>query len=1126
MKQASPVPAGPSLIGHSGMRVELTTSGAIRRFDCGDVALALFVGNEVEGSVGNLYLRRLGDETASTPLLGPSSPTRLRPQGADGTICGQGEWRGIRYTLWLALAKDAPAWFWRLRLENTTTRALRLDLSYAQDLALAPYGAVRMNEFYVSQYLDHTALEHPQRGFVVATRQNQPVDGRIPWSLIGSLRAGAAFATDALQFHGLATRARRTPPGLSDELPNRRLQHEHSLVVIRDAPIELAAGAGIDAGFFGGYQDHHPLATSDADLQRVSEILSLPEAQPANPTEVPAATAIAAGSPATLFTDAPVLRAAELDPAALQALFPGPWRHSEHGANGELLSFFHGAAQHVVTAAKERATLRPHGHLLRTGRHLTPDESSLTSTTWMAGVFHSMLTQGHVSINRMLSTVHSYLGLLRTHGQRVFVEVGGSWRLLDLPSAYEMSTGSCRWIYRHDGGEIQVSARAHSDPHALEIAIDVTAGPPLRCLLSHHIALNGDDGSTRGPALWRQDGEDVVVVASRDSDVGRRFPGGGFRITPVGATRFETVGGDELLFLDSRSREEPFVCIVTAPGRRVGLRLRGALIAGDGEAPLAVDTDEALIPQLALQAPTTSPLAEPLLRLADIAPWFTHNALVHYLSPRGLEQYSGGGWGTRDVTQGPVEMLLALDRIAPLRDLLLRVMRTQNADGDWPQWFMFFERERAIRPGDSHGDIVFWPLLVLGQYLIASGDGDLLDAPMPFFQDGEQGSLWEHAQRALSVIDKRVIAGTALPAYGHGDWNDSLQPADPVMRERLCSAWTATLQVQALGTLARGLRGVGRGADADALERRAHGVRADFQRLLIADGVLAGYALFDAHGTPQYLLHPRDTRTGVRYSALAMIHAILEDLFTPEQTREHLHLLETQLSGPDGVRLFDRPLAYRGGPQQRFQRAESATYFGREIGLMYMHAHLRYAQALAHVGDAGRFFRALCQVNPIGIRWIVPSATLRQANCYYSSSDAAFEDRYQASAEYERVARGTIALDGGWRVYSSGAGIALGLILRRFLGVSVEWDRLSLDPVIPPELDGMRVDTQLFGRPLQLHYAIRGAGAGVRGLSLNGQPLAFSSAANPHRRGAALVERSLLADRLLEQGNVLQIELG
>src|SRR5262249_44386181 len=183
------------------------------------------------------------------------------------------------------------------------------------------------------------------------------------------------------------------------------------------------------------------------------------------------------------------------------------------------------------------------------------------------------------------------------------------------------------------------------------------------------------------------------------------------------------------------------------------------------------------------------------------------------------------------------------------------------------------------------------------------------------------------------------------------------------------------------------------------------------------------------------------------------IHAILEDLLTPAQARAHLQLIEQHLSAPDGVRLFDRPLPYHGGLQKLFQRAETATYFGREIGLMYTHAHLRFAQALAHVGEADAFFRALCQANPIGLRALIPNATLRQANCYYSSSDAQFADRYQASEEYGRVADGTIPFDGGWRVYSSGAGIALGLIMRRLFGLSVEADVLSIDPVIPAALD-------------------------------------------------------------------------
>ena len=110
--------------------------------------------------------------------------------------------------------------------------------------------------------------------------------------------------------------------------------------------------------------------------------------------------------------------------------------------------------------AKELRVQRPHGHMLRTGLHLTPDETALTSTAWMSGVFHSMVTQGHVSINRFLSTTHSYLGLFRSHGQRVFVEIDGAWQLLDMPSAFEMSPDACRWIYRHDDGDDPGSRRS------------------------------------------------------------------------------------------------------------------------------------------------------------------------------------------------------------------------------------------------------------------------------------------------------------------------------------------------------------------------------------------------------------------------------------------------------------------------------------------------------------------------------------------------------------------------------------------------------------------------------------------------------------------------------------------
>ena len=1124
MSEPSSTETAPLLLSSgSGLHAEVNANGSLRRFDCGAIALALFVGNEVEGGPANLYLRchpSGATPLQSTALLGPRSPTRFRIQS--GMLVGTGRWLGIEYSLAWVLGKNATSWFWHVRLLNTCPTLQRLDITYAQDLALAPYGAVRLNEYYVSQYLDHTPLTDPTCGRMVATRQNLAVDARHPWSVIGSLRRGAAYATDALQIYDRAGRGYGEPAGIVADLPSRRLQHEHAMVVIRDEALQLQPDESVDAGFFGSYVADHPGATSQADLELARQVLALPEATPPGSLQVSGAS----GASATLFSSAPPLAAQDLSTDALREMFPGPWRHEERDGSDNLLSFFHGNSSHVVLRAKELCVLRPHGHILRTGRHTTPDETALVSTVWMSGVFHSMVTQGHVNINRLLSTVHSYVGLFRSHGLRVFAQIGDHWQLLDVPSAFVMEPDACRWLYRHEGGVIEVRAEAHSEPQ--ELTLSMTSSGPIPFLISHHVSLNGDDGSAPGVAQWRREGDDIVLSPAPDSDLGRRFPGGSFRIAALSGTKIEAVGGDELLFLDGHSREQPFVCVRPAPAHRVGLSIRGHLVPESTRPALRMAPGVPLLPDVSLSAPS----ADAVARLVEIIPWLAHNAFVHYLAPRGLEQYSGGGWGTRDVCQGPVEMLLALGAVEPIRDVLLRVMKEQNADGDWPQWFTFFERERGIRAGDSHGDIVFWPLVVLGQYLIAAGDAGILDESVPFFdakgpEEGERATVWQHVQRALSLIRKRVIAGTALAAYGHGDWNDSLQPADPAMRDRMCSAWTVTLHFQTLTTLAHALRSIGRVQEVPLLESQAEEVHRDFQRLLIADGVLAGYAMFDqGDGAPGYLLHPRDDRTGLRYSSLAMIHAILEDMLTPAQTQEHLKLIEAHLSAPDGVRLFDKPMPYHGGVERIFQRAETATFFGREIGLMYTHAHLRFAQALAHVGEAERFFHALCQANPVGIRAIVPGATLRQANCYYSSSDAAFADRYEASDQYARVVSGGIDLDGGWRVYSSGAGIALGLIMRRFLGLSSESMALRVDPVIPRTFDGLRVELTVLGQRVEVSYRIKGSGCGVNEVAVNGNRVPFRRAANPHRRGAAVVAKAAILERLTSGRNTLTLDIG
>ena len=1106
----------------SGMSLELNANGSIRRIDHGDIMLNLFLGNEAEGGPANVYVRLHGQRMQAIPLLGPASPASYQIHERGLLACGQ--WGGLIFRLKLVLAESAPAWFWHVELENIGANAVTCDLILTQDLALAHYGAVRLNEYYVSQYVDHTPLAHPQHGIAVASRQNQSMGGRCPWTVTGSLGRAAAYATDALEFHGLATRAGGTPPGLTTNLSGRRLQHEHSMACIQDSPVLLEPGAKSRRGFFGWLEIDKPAASGEADTAFMDAALALPEARAPKWQKSFKGTRPAA----SLFSTAPLLEALEPDAAALRAWFGGPPQHAE-SEDGRLLSFFTAKGNHVVLKAKELRVLRPHGHLLRSGDALTPDESALTSTVWMAGVFHSMVTQGHVSINRFLSTCHSYLGLYRSHGQRVFIESADGWELLGVPSAFEMAAERCRWIYQHRGGLLEVVASVPAARHELNLSISVLEGPPVRFLISLHVALHGDDGSHSIPVCHRPEGTGVFVSAVTDSDVGRRFPGGGFRITPAEGTLLEALGGDELLFADGATRHQPFLCFITAPALTAGLTMEGCLV--DPAAGPAGEIHPSLNTRLQLSAPQKSPLAAAARRMTEIFPWFIHNALIHYLSPRGLEQYSGGGWGTRDVCQGPVELLLALGRFDPVRDVLCRVFRQQNPDGDWPQWFMFFERERNIRPDDSHGDIVYWPVLALAQYLNATGDVRLLDESLPFFHPGgeasaEMATLWHHVERAVSVMTGRVIAGTCLAAYGHGDWNDSLQPARPDMREHLCSSWTVTLAYQTFTTLAEAFRRAGHAGQASRFQTMAGNILEAFQGELIVDGVVAGLMDFQNAAQPAALLHPRDRVTGLEYSLLPMIHAILNDMFSPGQAQEHLDLIQKHLLGPDGAHLFDRPLVYHGGPQQIFQRAESASYFGREIGIMYTHAHLRYCEALAHFGDAGRFFHALCQANPIAIREIVPSAALRQANCYYSSSDPAFADRYDAFGHYDQVRRGEVALEGGWRVYSIGAGISVRLILQCFLGIRQEKSFLLLDPVMPAALDGLEVTLSLAGRQVDVLYRIDTRGCGPTQITLNGSPIGFNREKNPYRPGAARIAMDALAESFAEGANRLTVWIG
>ena len=1132
-----------------GLRAVAVDGGALASLATDRLELVQHAASVFEAGLLQLWVR--DGAGGSWPLLGAGSGARASPEGAalvvrGGAADGSGSltWRAT-----LTLADDRPAWAWHVEVLNQGSAPREVNLVHAHDVALAVPVNLRSNEFYVSQYLDVTPLHGDGFGTALAVRQNLAQSGRHPWCVLAATSPVVAWATDALDVHGWSARAGRAQGGPTGDLPSRRRQHEHTLVTLQTGPTRLAPGEALRTSFAGLLVDDHPTATSDADLPLVAEALR--DALAAAPwatarLTTPDSRAPGQAAPAGAYDGGRELTVRPLTDDELRDRWPEPWRAVERGDDGGILSFFTDDT-HVVTMAKELTVLRPHGTILRTGDRASPDPRSLTATAWMTGAPLSYLTRGHASRDPALTTVRGYLGLHRAYGLRVFVEDQEAWRLLDLPSAFAMTPDSARWVYaapalgNDPGAVVEISTVAPPQEHRMDLRVQTTVGPPARLMLALHLAPEDD------PAPGADDAARRPVVEQTADGLVVRLAGSGDEEGPTLSLRTAdhlTVAEDGQLFDDGRRRSSTVVTLLTATTSDldVELRLAPSRDASPSEGPGRGPRRMAEVPGAGagwwrdvtavrvLDSADVDPVAVSL-------PWLVRDAFVHFLAPRGLEQYTGGAWGTRDAAQGPLELLLALDRQQDARDLLLTIVAAQDPDGTWPQAFGFLPGDEQFRMGPPHGDILHWPVLAVGRYLQAFGDSSLLEEPVGWYAPAGEpevppATLLVHLERALDRARADVLPGTRLVAYGHGDWNDSLQPADPAMARTLTSAWTVTLHHQALSTLADGLGAVGgHGALSADLRHEAADVAADLHRHLVVDGELAGYAQLDPPddlgrvAVRRLLIHPRDTETGLRHGSLQMIHALGDSLFDPDQAAHHVALVREHLMGVDGVRLFDRPPAYHGGPMRHFQRAETATFVGREIGLMYVHAHLRWCEAMAHWGDAEALWLGISQVLPAAAAHVVPGARRRQANAYPSSSDAGVLDRADFARRYAEVLTGKTGLEGGWRIYSSGPGVLLRIIAQSLLGVRRRGSAVLIDPVLPARLDGLLAEVPLGGGLLRARYRVGPRGHGPTAVRLAGRVLPTTRTENPYRPGGLTVALADLSEALRPDGPELEVRL-
>ena len=1128
---------GESSAEKPGLRIRALATGCIYSVDRGELMINQLLASPLDGGVHRIYLRVHDGATIDrTEIVGLRADSVF--SASDENFTWTGAWRGIEYRCTCAVDAPRDAWSFHVELKNATNRAIRCDVIQLQDLGLATRGQVRNNETFTSQYLDHFSARHDELGHVLMTRQNlvQTIDERPthPWLMQWCWPRAIGFTTDGFDFFGAAHRGGNDPIAVSRPIIGQQVrQYETAFTALQSAPVELKPGQSLAVTFLAQVVADHPEASSEADLKRITA---------APPTSGGKRGGVVQRE-RNVFDRCEPFAASDFTAADLQR-FNGTRRHEEFDADGRLLSFFYGGdARHVVLRTKELSIPRSHGHILRAGRGWMPDDERLMCCTCYAGgVFASQVALGNASLGTVLSRPRDPLGLVRSSGIRIFVrrDPSEAWQLLGVPSAFEMAIDSCRWHY---DDALTVTCSASQDEPILTVEAR-SERDELEFLISGEIAVGSNEYDMRPSLTIERELGRITIRSEATTKLAETWPEARFFVDVSDPNSIAVIGGDELLFESGSSHGLPYFAIRTNRTKSFSVSISGELRPpspctqgeGGGEGT-SLSQQRTLSPTLSLSTGRGSRSAIPhvdcsIEELHDTLTWFARDATVHLSTPRGLEQANGGAWGVRDVCQGPVEFLLSYGRGDVVAEILRKLFAQQyHEKGDWPQWFMLPPLQE-IRSADAHGDVMIWPLKALCDYLEETDDGAFLAERVrwtrdekPFDAVGEPDTILHHVDRLMrcfreSFLHERVC----LPRYGEGDWDDSLQPVDPAMRERMVSSWTAELLIQTLRRWNAALVRFNEDQRAADAARMADAIEADFRRFLMPDGVVAGFALFDGSTPAEYLLHPRDARTGLRYRLIPMTRAILSRIFTADEATKHLELIRQHLLYLDGARLMDRPTRYSGGVERVFRRSESAAFFGREIGLQYVHAHLRYAEALATMGRADELWHALRVVNPITVTDAVPNARPRQRNCYFSSSDAAFADRYEASRDYEKLRTGQVPTDGGWRIYSSGPGVYTNVVVRHLFGLRRYFDSYEFDPILPKSFDGATIAlTDSNGLRVTYRFA---RSDGAPRVTVNGEPLSRSTVAlHPYRTGATRVARSELDRALTRPDNVVQITL-
>ncbi len=1097
-----------------GMTFKFLESGDIFEICSKDIMINMFNGNVKDGSLNNIYLRLYKEEGIKIiPLLGIKSNSEL--YYGENSLLFKGNYENVSYEVRFTLV-NGNSWFYDIDILGEN---VEIDFLYCQDVGISNKSACITNELYVSQYIDHTTLKG-ENGYVVCSRQNLDQGGKHPYVEHGCLNSKIiSYSTDQMQFFSKEYKLTNIPFIIDKNLNEENYQFELSFVAIQTEKIKLNGEKNIT--FYGFYNENYEQAISE--LKFKNEIKDLYKFSKNRINDYEKLNKVKIKNE---FGD--TLPSEKFSIEEVNRFYPN--KKFQEFKDKELLSFFTNEHSHVVMREKELLCERPHGNIIINS--ISTEELNtniISSTNYMFGNFNCHVVLGNTSLNKLLSVNRGLLNTFKNSGQRIYIKINGKYRMLTLAGMYEIGESFSKWYYKINDDVLTIISYVAFDSTNLCLEVYSEKNREYEFIITNQVVMGEQEFINECNIILENN--NIKFYPQENSFLKNTYKDIFYEISLEGCNF--SIDDDKIFFEDNISRNNTLITFKSLKVSNFKINIFGSFNKENSickeinflnEREKFLNFYKDLVNGFKLCSDEGSNYE--LDKLNTIVHFYTHNFLIHFASPHGLEQSNGAAWGTRDVCQGAIEFFMATNKYKIVRKIILKIFSHQFKEtGEWPQWFMFDKYN--MQQDDSHGDIVFWPLKVISEYVKITGDKTIFDEKVcyrsfPNCSITNEESIYEHIKRAIKSIKGRFLNGTYLISYEGGDWDDTLQPVNNLLKERLVSTWTMALAYKCIKNLSEVIIN---NIFSNELVEISEGIKRDFLKYAIKDNVISGFIYLNEENQIEYIIHPNDNKTKINYRLLPLIRSIISEMVEKDQAYKNEDIIEKYLTFEDGVRLMDKTPTYNGGVSKIFRRAEEASNVGREISLQYVHAHIRFIEAMCKLGRSEKVWSSLFKITPIRLNDSVKNADYRQSNCYFSSSEGDFKTRYDFQNNFSKLRTGEINVKGGWRIYSSGPGIYINQLISNILGIRYENDKIIFDPILPKNLDKVCFYYKILNKNVKIIYNLFGENY-VSKILLNGEEIKTNNEQSFYRNTFKSVDKNIIERKLKNQLNIIEIFKG